>query len=65
MTQNDFNQLLSSIKALSPEQVRQLRQQLDQPARTAEEAYGSDARQGRETHQARRSQEEATDARRV
>ena len=29
MTQTDFNHLLSSIKALSPEQVRQLRQQLD------------------------------------
>ena len=29
MTHSDFNQLLSSIKALSPEQVRQLRQQLD------------------------------------
>ncbi len=29
MTHNDFNQLLSSIKALSPEQARQLRQQLD------------------------------------
>src|SRR2546421_6317468 len=28
MTHSDFNQLLSSIKALSPEQVRQLRQQL-------------------------------------
>ena len=29
MTHSEFNQLLSSIKALSPEQVRQLRQQLD------------------------------------
>jgi hypothetical protein len=29
MTHNEFNHLLSSIKALSPEQVRQLRQQLD------------------------------------
>ncbi len=29
MTQSDFHQLLSSIKGLSPEQVRQLRQQLD------------------------------------
>ncbi len=29
MTHSDFNQLLSSIKALSPEQARQLRQQLD------------------------------------
>jgi hypothetical protein len=30
MTQSDFNHLLSSIKGLSPAQVRQLRQQLDQ-----------------------------------
>jgi hypothetical protein len=30
MTQTDFNHLLSSIKALSPAQMRQLRQQLDQ-----------------------------------
>jgi len=29
MTHSDFNQLLTSIKALSSEQVRQLRQQLD------------------------------------
>jgi hypothetical protein len=29
MTQTDFNHLLSHIKALSPEQMRQLRQELD------------------------------------
>ena len=29
MTHTDFNQLLSSIKALTPEQARQVRQQLD------------------------------------
>jgi hypothetical protein len=29
MTQTDFNHLLSSIKALTPEQMRRLRQQLD------------------------------------
>jgi hypothetical protein len=29
MTHGEFHQLLSSIKALSPEQARQLRQQLD------------------------------------
>jgi len=29
MTHTDFNHLLSTIKALTPEQVRQLRQQLD------------------------------------
>jgi hypothetical protein len=30
MTRADFNHLLSTIKALSPEQLRELRQQLDQ-----------------------------------
>jgi hypothetical protein len=30
MTQTDFNHLLSSIKTLSPAQVRRLRQQLDE-----------------------------------
>src|SRR5262245_61126573 len=40
MTHSDFNHLLSSIKTLSPTQMRQLRRQLDselahaQPART-------------------------------
>src|SRR5690242_13543912 len=40
MTQTEFNRLLSQIDALPPEQMRQLRQQLDsklahaQPART-------------------------------
>jgi hypothetical protein len=29
MTHSDFNHLLSSIKGLTPEQLRQLRQQLD------------------------------------
>jgi hypothetical protein len=29
MTQSEFNHLLSSIRALSPEEMRQLRQQLD------------------------------------
>jgi hypothetical protein len=29
MTQSDFNHLLSSIQALSPEQMQRLRQQLD------------------------------------
>ncbi len=29
MTHSDFNHILSSIETLSPEQVRQLRQQLD------------------------------------
>jgi hypothetical protein len=29
MTHTDFNQLLSSIKTLSPEQVQQIREQLD------------------------------------
>ena len=32
MTHTDFNHLLSSINALTPEQARQLRQQLDRQA---------------------------------
>jgi hypothetical protein len=32
MTHTDFSHLLSSIKGLSPDQVRQLRQQLDRQA---------------------------------
>jgi hypothetical protein len=32
MNQTEFNQLLSRIKALPPEQLRQLRQQLDRQA---------------------------------
>jgi hypothetical protein len=32
MTHTDFNHLLTSIKALTPEQARQLRQQLDRQA---------------------------------
>ncbi len=35
MTHTDFNHLLSSIKALSPEQVRQLDRQLAQPKKPA------------------------------
>ena len=39
MTQTDFNHLLSSISGLTPEQLRQLRQQLDrqlaQPKKSA------------------------------
>jgi hypothetical protein len=46
MTHTDFDHLLGSIKALSPEQVRQLRQQLDRqldqprkpPGKTAKRA---------------------------
>ena len=63
MTHTEFNQLLSSIKGLTPEQVQQLRQQLDRELRPAEEAAGSDARQGRQTRQARRAREEAASTR--
>jgi hypothetical protein len=43
MTHTDFNQLLSSINGLTPQQMRQLRQQLDRhldqpPARTPAKA---------------------------
>ncbi len=44
MTQTDFNHLLSSLKGLSPEQARQLRQQLDRqlarPPKPASPASG-------------------------
>jgi hypothetical protein len=48
MTQSDFNHLLSSIKGLSPAQVRQLRQQLDkqltQPEKPARPASAKRAK---------------------
>ena len=51
MTHTDFNHLLSSIKALSPEQVRQLRQQLDrqlaQPKKPAAPAPGKAAKRAK------------------
>jgi hypothetical protein len=41
MTHSEFNHLLSSIKALSPEQMRQLRQELDSElAATAKQPAG-------------------------
>jgi hypothetical protein len=36
MTHSEFNHILGSIKALSPEQMRQLRQQLDSELASAE-----------------------------
>jgi hypothetical protein len=36
MTHNEFSHLMSSIKALSPEQMRQLRQELDSELAAAE-----------------------------
>jgi hypothetical protein len=51
MTHNDFDHLLSSIKALSPEQVRQLRQQLDtqlaQPKKRPAPASGKGAKRAK------------------
>ena len=51
MTHSDFNQLLSSIKGLSPEQVRQLRQQLDsqlaQPKKLTAQTPGKAAKRAR------------------
>ena len=51
MTHSDFNQLLSSIKALSPEQLRQLRQQLDdrlaQPKKPTAPTPGKAARRAK------------------
>ena len=48
MTRSDFNHILSSLKTLSPEQVRQLRQQLDrqlvQPKTPAAKPSGKTAK---------------------
>jgi hypothetical protein len=53
MTHSDFNQLLTSIKALSSEQVRQLRQQLDrqsaQPKKPAASTPGRAAKRSKPT----------------
>ena len=51
MTHNDFNHLLSSIKGLSAEQLRQLRQQLDKqlapPKKPAAPASGKAAKRAK------------------
>jgi hypothetical protein len=51
MTHSDFNQLLSSIMALPPEQMRQLRQQLDrqiaEPKKPAAPAPGKAAKRAK------------------
>jgi hypothetical protein len=48
MTQTEFNHLLSQIKALPPEQMRQLRQQLDkqlaQPKKPTAQPSGKSAK---------------------
>ena len=64
MTHNEFNHLLSSLKMLSPEQVGQLRRQIDsQLAPPKKASVNCPARA--QTDQAHGNQEEATDARRV
>ena len=62
MTVNDFNHLMNSIKGLSPEQARRMREQLDHQL-TAHET----ARQDRQTCQGRRAagSKETHDVRRV
>ncbi len=51
MTQTEFNHLLSRIKALPPEQVCQLRQQLDQqlatPAKTLAKPPGNKSKRAK------------------
>src|SRR5208282_4147999 len=51
MTHTDFNHILSSLKTLSPEQVRQLRQQLDrqlaQPNKPAARTSAKAAKRGK------------------
>jgi hypothetical protein len=51
MTQSDFNHLLTTLKALSPEQMRRLRQQIDselaQPKRSTAPTPGKSSKQTR------------------
>ena len=53
MTHREFNHILSSINALSPEQMRQLRQQLDrqlaQPKRSTAQTPGKAAKRATST----------------
>ena len=46
MTHNEFNHILSSIKGLSPEQLRQLRQQLDRQLAQPKPPAAPHVRQG-------------------
>ena len=58
MTHSDFNHLLSSLKALSPEQMRRLRQQIDselaQPKKPAQAARKGAKRTKPATRQAKK-----------
>jgi len=53
MSHSEFNHILSSIKALSPEQIRQLRQQLDsqltQPKKPTASTPGKAAKRAKPT----------------
>ena len=57
MTHADFDELLSSIEALTPEQQR-APPTARPPERATEEAHGSSSRQGRQTRPARAAEEE-------
>ncbi|HMF36233.1 MAG TPA: hypothetical protein VKF17_06320 [Isosphaeraceae bacterium] len=46
MSHSDFNHLLSSLKALSPEQMRRLRQQIDSELAQAKKPTAPPARKG-------------------
>ncbi len=59
MTHSEFNHLLTSIKALSPEQVRQLRQQIDSQLAQPKKPTAPVFRQGSQTHQGCQSSEQA------
>jgi hypothetical protein len=63
MTHSDFNHLLSSLKALSPEQMRRLRQQIDselaQPKKPAPPARMGATRTKAAPQQARKPLTEA------
>ncbi len=47
MTHTEFNDILSSLKTLSPEQVRQLRQQLDSQLTQPKKPSGKGAKRAR------------------
>ena len=47
MTQTEFNDLLSRIKALAPEQLHQLRQQLDRQAAEPSEPHAPPAKKAK------------------
>ena len=65
MSRSDFNQLLSSLKALSPNQMRRLRQQIDSQLAQPKIRFRRRAREQNGSKPASLRRKEAIDARRV